>query len=68
MVGAGTFLNVTSKSTYMRRFITVAMRHDPKEGPKPEHVSEVESDSPDEGKVSDVDDGGESAAAGSLDN
>jgi hypothetical protein len=56
------------KSAYMKRFLTQGKRHDPKEGSQPDPVSEVESDSPDEGKVSDVDDGGESAAAGSLDN
>jgi hypothetical protein len=61
---AGTFLNVISKSAYMRRFITLAKRRDPKEGPPEEPV--VEFDNPDEGKISDVDDGGESAAAGSL--
>jgi hypothetical protein len=48
----------------MRRLITMARRHDPKDGTVD---PVIEEQNPDEGKVSDVDDGGESAAAGSLD-
>jgi hypothetical protein len=48
----------------MKRF----NHHDPKEGPLQEPAVEEVNENVEEGKISDVDDGGESAAAGSLDN
>lgn len=47
----------------MRRF----NQHDPKAGLNQEPTVEEQNENPDEGKISDVDDGGESAAAGTLD-